>query len=121
MTRQQRRAAERKSQKAKTKTYNLTESQLQEYVKNAIEEQLKENHEEIINDSVNTAMVLMLTLPLKVLMDYYWPKSYEKRIPEFTNHVLEYYERWQDGELNMEELKKDLWEYGGIRLEEEEE
>lgn len=62
-------------------------------------------------------MILMLTLPLEVLMDHYWKKSYARRIPEFTNYVLQYYRMWQDGELDMEKLKADLWEYGGVRLE----
>ena len=55
---------------------------------------------------------------LEVLMDHYWPKSYAKRIPEFTEHVLEYYEKWQNDELDMDKLKEDLWVYGGVRLEE---
>lgn len=120
MNRQQRRAAERKEQKVRTKTYNLTEEQLQTYVRQAIEKELKNDHEEIMNESTNTAMILLLTLPLEVLMDHYWPKSYAKKIPEFTNYVLEYYERWQNGELDMDKLKEDLWEYGGVRLEVEE-
>lgn len=120
MNRQQRRAAERKEQKARTKTYNLTEELLQTYVRQAIEKELKNDHEEIMNESTNTAMILLLTLPLEVLMDHYWPKSYAKKIPEFTNYVLEYYERWQNGELDMDKLKEDLWEYGGVRLEVEE-
>lgn len=120
MNRQQRRASERKEQKAKVKTYNLTEAQLQAYVRQAIEKELKNNHEEVMNESINTAMILLLTLPLEVLMDHYWPKSYRKRIPEFTKYVLEYYERWQNGELDMNKLKEDLWEYGGVRLEAEE-
>ena len=120
MNRQQRRATERKEQKAKVKTYNLTEAQLQTYVKQAIEKEHKNNNEEVMNESINTAMILFLTLPLEVLMDHYWPKSYRKRIPEFTKYVLEYYERWQNGELDMDKLKEDLWEYGGVRLEVEE-
>lgn len=120
MNRQQRRAAERKELKSKVKTYNLTEVQLQAYVRQAIEKELKNDHEEIMNESTNTAMILLLTLPLEVLMDHYWPKSYAKKIPEFTNYVLEYYERWQNGELDMDKLKEDLWEYGGVRLEVEE-
>ena len=120
MNRQQRRAAERKDQKVKVKTYNLTEAQLKAYVRQAIEKELKNNHEEVMNESINTAMILLLTLPLEVLMDHYWPKSYRKRIPEFTKYVLEYYERWQNGELDMDKLKEDLWEYGGVRLEAEE-
>ena len=120
MNRQQRRAAERKEQKAKVKTYNLTEAQLKAYVRQAAEKELKNNNEEVMNESINTAMILLLTLPLEVLMDHYWPKSYRKRIPEFTKYVLEYYERWQNGELDMDKLKEDLWEYGGVRLEAEE-
>lgn len=117
MNRQQRRAADRKEQKSKVKTYNLTEAQLQTYVEQAIEKELKNNNEDVMNESINTAMILLLTLPLEVLMDHYWPKSYRKRIPEFTKYVLEYYERWQNGELDMDKLKEDLWEYGGVRLE----
>lgn len=41
-------------------------------------------------------------------------------IPKFTELVLEYYERWQNGELDMEKLKEDLWEYGGVKLVESE-
>ena len=39
-------------------------------------------------------------------------------MPEFINYVLSYYEQWQKGELDMDELRKELWEYGGVRLEE---
>ncbi len=39
-------------------------------------------------------------------------------IPEFTEYVLEYYEKWQNDELDMDKLKEDLWVYGGVRLEE---
>lgn len=117
MNRQQRRAAERRDQKSKTKIYTLTDAQLKAYAREAVEKELKDHHEEMMNEAINQAMVLLLTLPLEVLMDHYWKKSYEKRIPEFTNHVLEYYEKWQNGELDMEKLKEDLWTYGKVRLE----
>lgn len=74
--------------------------------------------QEATNDAINQAMILLLTLPLEVLMDHYWPKSYVKRIPEFTEYVLEYYEKWQNDELDIDKLKEDLWVYGGVRLEE---
>ena len=73
-----------------------------------------------MEDAINTAMTLLLVLPMEVLMDHYWKKTYAKKIPEFTELVLQYYERWQNGELDMDEMKKDLWEYGGVRLEERE-
>ena len=98
----------------KRQTYNLTKAQLNAMVREKIGDELARVKQEATDEAVNTAMMLLLTLPLEVLMDYYWKKSYMKRIPEFTNHVLEYYEKWQNGELDMDKLKEDLWEYGGV-------
>lgn len=114
------RRAKRNEQKAKTATYNLTKDQLDVIVREKIGDELDRVKQEAMDNAVNTAMVLMLTLPLEVLMDYYWKKAYAKKIPEFTEYVLDYYARWQNGELDMDKLKEDLWEYGGVRLEERE-
>lgn len=118
MNRQQRRYAERKNQKYKTATYNLTKSQLDNAVRDSAKSELEKAYRDGVNEGVNQAMILLLTLPLEVLMDFYWKKSCAKRIPEFTQHVLDYYAAWQNGELDMDKLKEDLWEYGGVRLEE---
>lgn len=118
MGRAEMRRRARLEKKAKTATYNLTQSQLDSIIQERLGEKLKEIKQEATDEAVNTAMILLLTLPLEVLMDYYWQKSYAKKIPEFTEHVLEYYERWSNGELDMDKLKEDLWIYGGIRLEE---
>lgn len=112
------RRAMKNEKKAKTATYNLTKAQLDAMVREQIGEELERVKQEAMDSAVNTAMVLLLTLPLEVLMDHYWKKSYAKRIPEFTAHVLEYYEMWQNDELDMEKMKEDLWEYGHVRLEE---
>ena len=118
MNRAEMRRANRQKKKEQTATYNLTKAQLDAMVHEKIGDELKRVKQEAMDEAVNTAMILLLTLPLEVLMDYYWPKSYAKRIPEFTSHVLEYYEMWQNGELEMDKLQADLWEYAGIRLEE---
>lgn len=118
MSRAERRRALREENKAKTATYNLTEAQLNALVRERIGMDLEKVKKEATHDAINAALVLMLVLPLEVLMDHYWQKSYAKRIPEFTEHVLEYYRKWQDGEIDMGVLQEDLWEYGGVRLEE---
>lgn len=120
MGRAERRREARNEKKAKTATYNFTEEQLKAVIEEHVGEAIKKFKEEAMYDAVNTAMTLLLVLPMEVLMDYYWKKSYAKRIPEFTTHVLEYYEMWQNGELDMDKMKEDLWEYGGVRLEESE-
>ena len=119
MGRAERRRLEKQKGK-QVKTYNLTRSQLHNAVRQVTEEDLKRIKQEAMDEAVNTAMILLLTLPLEVLMDHYCKKTYAKKIPEFTEYVLDYYTRWQNGELDMEKLKSDLWEYGGVRLEESE-
>lgn len=118
MGRAERRRTQKNEKKEKTATYNLTKAQLDAMVHEKIADEIAQAKKKATEEAVNAAMVLLLTLPLEVLMDYYWKKSYAKRIPEFTNHVLEYYEMWQNGELDMDKLKEDLWVYGGVRLEE---
>ena len=118
MSRAERRRAQNCEQKAKTATYNLTRAQLDALVREKISGELDRDKQEATNDAINQAMILLLTLPIDVLMDHYWTKTYAKRIPEFTEHVLEYYEKWQNDELDMDKLKEDLWIYGGVRLEE---
>lgn len=120
MSRAEMRRMQREKKKAKTATYNLTKEQLDAMVEERISQRIKEVKEEATYDAVNTAMTLMLVLPMEVLMDHYWKKSYAAKIPEFTNYVLKYYERWMKGELDMDEMKEDLWVYGGVRLEESE-
>lgn len=114
------RRAMKNGKKAKAATYNLTKAQLDSMIKELMEEELANAKQEAAKEAVNTAMVLLLTLPLEVLMDHYWKKSYAKRIPEFTNYILNYYNMWQNGELDMDKLREDLWVYGGVRLEESE-
>lgn len=116
MGRAEMRRARKEEKKYKTVTYTLTQEQLDKMVRDKIGDELERVKKEATDDAVNTAMVLLLTLPLEVLMDHYWTKSYAKRIPKFTDLVLEYYERWQDGELDMDKLKEDLWVYGGVKL-----
>lgn len=119
MNRAEMRRAQKQEKKAKTATYNLTQAQLDAIIREKIGNEIRKVKEEATNDAINTAMILLLTLPMEVLMDHYWPKSYAKKIPGFAEHILEYYEKWQNDELDMDKMKEDLWVYGGIRLERE--
>lgn len=124
MNRAERRRQKKQEEKAsKPPVYNYTPESLRNQIKweanQEYMEKMKKVKEEATADAVNTAMVLLLTLPCAVLMENFWQKSSSKNIPKFLDLVLNYYDRWQSGELNMGKLKQDLWEIGGIRLEEE--
>ncbi len=106
MNRAERRRAEKQANKAKAPTYNLTQEQINKIKQDASKE------------AIDTAFTLMLALPLEVLIgDGYWVKSAKKRLPKFMDEVLSLYDSWNKGVLTMEELRADLWEFGGIKLE----
>ena len=117
MSRAEMRRQKRETEKSKTATYNLTQAQLDAMIDAALGKRIDDAKQAATEKAMTQAVTLMLVLPLEVLMDHYWKKSYAKRIPEFTQHVLEYFEKWENGELDMDELKRDLWEYGGVKLE----
>ena len=119
MSRAEMRRQKRETEKSKTATYNLTQAQLDAMIDAALGKRIDDSKQAAAEKAMTQAVTLMLVLPLEVLMDHYWKKSYAKRIPEFTQYVLEYFEKWENGELDMDELKRDLWEYGGAKLEAE--
>lgn len=119
MSRAEMRRQKRETEKSKTATYNLTQAQLDAMIDAALGKRIDDAKQAAAEKAMTQAVTLMLVLPLEVLMDHYWKKSYAKRIPEFTQYVLEYFEKWENGELDMDELKRDLWEYGGVKLEAE--
>ena len=123
MVRRMSRAERRRlgKEKGKVATYNLTETQLQLMVDERIRDRMAQVKKEATEDAVRTSMVLMLTLPLEVLIDHYWQKSYSDKIPKFTEYVIDYYKKWENGELDMDKLREDLWERGRVRIEEREE
>lgn len=121
MSRAEMRRADREKKKAQV-TYTFTKGQLDDYVRREcgriLDQKTAEIREKATDDAVNFACTLLFVLPCEVLMDHFWQKSYAKRIPKFTELLLDYYTRWQNGELDMEAMKEDLWQYGGIRFEE---
>lgn len=94
-----------KTLEKKTKTYVMTQEQI-----DAIKEEARE-------EAVEKAFILMLALPLEVLIsEDYWIKSAKKRMPKFIDQILSLYESYEAGVLTIEDLEKDLWEFGGVRL-----
>lgn len=114
------RRREQKREKKKPVVYTFTKEYAQAEVEKIVKAQMDKERDAIMNEAVNQAMLLLFVLPMQVLMDFYWKKSYAKRIPEFTQHLLDYYSDYQDGKLDMDRMKENLWVYGGVKLEEKE-
>ena len=117
MTRaEKRRLMKNDIKQAKTPTYQFTKEQIDAMVQTEVERKLGEIKQEITEESIAAAMELLFVLPMEVLMDNFWQKSYQQKIPKFTELLLDYYQAWENGELDMDKMKEDLWTYGGIRL-----
>lgn len=112
------RRSEKDKKKAKTATYNFTEEQLQAAINEGLDVIMKEREEKYRNQAINTALLLTLILPAKVLKEHYWQKSYAKKLPEFNQQVLEMYDKFLNDGLDIQKLNEELWETAGIRFEE---
>ena len=111
---ERRRIAKSKEKKA---VYTYTEEQLKVLVDSLVKMKVEQEKDAIAQEISTQVLALLFVLPMEVLMDFYWTKSYAKKIPEFTQHLLDYYAKWENGELDMDKMKEDLWEYWGVRLE----
>ena len=112
------RRTEKGSKKSKTATYNFTEEQLQAAINEGLDVIMKEREERYRDQAINTALLLLLSLPSTVLKEDYWPGSYKKKLPGFNQKVLDLYNKYLNGELDIDELSNTLWEDVGIRFEE---
>lgn len=118
MNRAERRRAGKKATKDKTVTYNFTKEQLDAVIRAGVKAEVETIRAQVREEAVDTAVTLMLAIPMEVLIgDGYWAKSAKKRIPKFLEDVLSLYDSWNRGTLTIEELREDLWKYGGIKLE----
>ena len=120
MSRAEMRRAVREAKKKKV-TYTFTQEQLDavvaEKVREFLDNEFNRIRDEVANDTIVSAMRLTLGIPLVILMKKHWKKSYKKRLPAFVDDMLEMFNDWQDGKIDMKEIEQYLWEYGGVRLE----
>lgn len=69
-------------------------------------------------EAVDTAMVLLLGIPIKVLRDKYgW--GMKKRLPEFAEALLEVYSDFSEGDMTLEEFRELIYEECGIKFQKE--
>lgn len=114
MSRAERRRAEKST--GKKATYNVTEEQLDIMIHERMDKEWQQLKQQIADDTTNEILSVLFTLPMEVLMEDFWPKSYYKKIPQFTEKLLAKYNEYQEGLVDMESLKEKLWTYGGVKL-----
>lgn len=70
--------------------------------------------------AVDTAMVLLLSIPIKVMHDKYgW--GAKKRLPELAEALTDEYQNFADGEMTLEEYQQLVYEWCGVKFQKREE
>lgn len=95
-----------KEQSKPAKVYTLTQAQIDQIKQQAVKE------------AVDKAFFLMLALPCEVLAnENYWEKSAKRKMPKFIDDILSLYAAYEQGVVTMEQMKRDLWDIAGVKLE----
>lgn len=67
-------------------------------------------------EGVDNALVLLLSIPVKVLCDNYgW--TAENELPDFVEHMINEYENFSDGKITLEEYQALVYEQCGVKFE----
>ena len=59
---------------------------------------------------------MMLVIPTNVLLEVYWPKTADRKIPEFIDYCLDLYNSWTVGAVSMSDMQAVTEKYGKIQL-----
>lgn len=119
MSRAERRRAEREARKRNKKNGGaqvapplMNISTAEAAIRRGAEKELKR----VKQEATLEALMLMFAIPAKVLKDEYWKKSYKQKLPEFVDKMLDVYREIESGEVDIGEMKDQLWEDAGIRF-----
>lgn len=71
--------------------------------------------EDSTETAIDTAMILLLAIPVKVMHDKYGWRM-RKRLPEFAEAILDEYQNFADGDMSLEEYQQLVYDYCGIKF-----
>lgn len=75
---------------------------------------------ESTDTAVDTVMVMLLAIPIKVMHDKYGWRM-KKRLPELAEAIIDEYQRFSDGEMSLEEYQEMVYEWCGLKFQKNEE
>ena len=65
--------------------------------------------------AVDTVMVLLLSIPIKVMHEKYgW--GMKSRLPELSEALVDEYQAFSDGDMTLEEYQEMVYEYCGVKF-----
>lgn len=103
MNRKQRRAA---GVKEKEPVYQMTPAMLQNLK--------KESYEKSYSDAADAALVLLLSIPICVLHEFYdWT---DDELLTLSDYLIDEYQRFSDGEMTLEQYQDYVFRLTGLKF-----
>lgn len=80
----------------------------------------KSDIDRIKQDATETAMVLLLSIPIKVMHEQFgW--GMKKRLQILSDALIDEYQSFSDGDVTLEEYQNMVYEYCGVKFQKNEE
>lgn len=75
----------------------------------------KSDIDRIKREATETAMVLLLSVPIKVMHEQFgW--GMKKRLPRLSDALIDEYQAFSDGDMTLEEYQNMVYEYCGVKF-----
>ena len=75
----------------------------------------KSDIDRIKREAAETAMVLLLSIPIKVMHEQFgW--GMKKRLPRLSDALIDEYQSFSDGDMTLEEYQNMVYEYCGVKF-----
>lgn len=75
----------------------------------------KSDIDRIKREATETAMVLLLSVPIKVMHEQFgW--GMKKRLPRLSDALIDEYQAFSDGDMTLEEHQNMVYEYCGVKF-----
>ena len=69
-----------------------------------------------VTEGVDNALVLLLSIPVKVLSEKYgWTETED--LPDFVEHMINEYESFSSGDITLEEYQEFVYQNCGVKFE----
>lgn len=99
----------------RTKTYVMTAEDI-ENIRRQEREKAKEKYLKKIDETSADILLMMLAIPVNVLINDYWKKTSEKRIPKFIEDCMSLYESFESGAITMSEMTEVVERFSKVKL-----
>ncbi len=93
----------------------LSKKGAKDAIRNYKDSDIERIRQEERDKAVETAMILLLAIPIKVMHDVYGWRM-RKRLPELGEYLIDEYQSFADGDMTLQEYEQLVFDYCGMKF-----